>query len=317
METIALDIHTHLIPVQDAAVVASEGVWWDAGSSSLTIDGHAVGVKRLFSPSALLEWLSSNRIGAAYVSAPPPLYRQHLAEEASAQWFARVHDGLVAQTQVDPSRLTALPHLPIEHPDLAVQIAGDAVRRGITRFSAPSGAPGRMLSEKAYESLWRVLNDGKAFVLIHPGEATDERLAPFYLGNLLGNPYETTVAIAHLVFGGIVARFPDITFCFAHAGGAAAMLAGRFQKGFETDRPGVDRSLPAPRSLLKRLAVDCIAHDREAFRLTQSIFGASRIVFGSDWPFPMGLLDPHAQLSELSPDDRAAIFQGNNAAVVG
>src|SRR5262249_6819355 len=89
------------------------------------------------------------------------------------------------------------------------------------RFSLPSGGPGRMLSDRRYAPLWQTLDAAAAFVLVHPGENDDPRLAPFYLTNLLSNPYETTVAIAHLVFGGVVARYPNITFCFAHGGGVA------------------------------------------------------------------------------------------------
>ncbi|WP_338310985.1 amidohydrolase family protein [Bradyrhizobium sp. TM239] len=315
LEAISLDIHTHLVPVQEPSVLGSDGIAWDAASSTLTIDGHVVGAKGLFSPAALLGWLASNSVEAAYVSVPPPMYRQQLGEDAAAQWISRVNEGLISLTRVSSARLTPLPHLPIEHPDLAAEIATRAIEGGFSRFSSPAGASGRMLSDKCYDQLWRVLSDNRAFVLVHPGEAEDRRLAPFYLGNLLGNPYETTVAIAHLVFGGVVARYPHIRFCFAHGGGAAAMLAGRFEMGFHTVRPGVDRSLPGPKALMKRLMVDCVTHDPEALRLAQSVFGASHVLFGSDWPFPMGLMDPHDQLAALLPNERDAIFRGNIASV--
>lgn len=315
METIKLDIHTHLVPVDAPGLDAIEGVKWDAAASSLNVDGHKVGLRPLFAPDALIAWLNTNQIAQAWISAPPPLYRQHLPEAASARWVDCVNRGLAGIAQRHADRLAPLPHLPIEHPDLAQDVAARAIATGQRRFSSPSGAPGHMLSDKIYDPLWRTLDAAAAFVLVHPGENGDPRLAPFYLTNLLGNPYETTVAIAHLMFGGVIARHPRITFCFAHGGGIAAMLAGRFEQGFQTDRPGISRSLPHPRALLKRLVVDCITHDTEALRLAASIFGLGHILFGSDWPFPMGLMHPHTQLAALTPGERKHLFHDNVAPV--
>lgn len=311
MEPIALDIHTHLVPVDEAALAAIDGVSWDAAHTALTVDGHKVGMKQLFAPEALIKWLDANAIDAAWFAAPPPLYRQQLSESASLRWVHYVNDGLAAITQRFPNRLTALPHLPIEHPDVAADVAARAIAAGQRRFSSPSGGPGRILSDKVYETLWKTLDAASAFVLVHPGESADLRLAPFYLTNLLGNPYETTVAIAHLVFGGVMTRYPNVTFCFAHGGGAAPMVAGRFEQGFQTARPGIDKSLPPPRSLLKRLMIDCVTHDAEALHLAETVFGLDRILFGSDWPFPMGTLEPHEKLAAVASDARRRICQDN------
>lgn len=314
MEQLTLDIHTHLVPAE--ALAAAAGVAWDGAARVLTVDGHKVGMKPLFAPEQLLAWLDENAIAAAWISAPPPLYRQHLAEAASAQWVAAVNEGLAGIAQRHP-RLTALPHLPVEHPDLAADIARRSIEVGLRRFSMPAGGPGRMLSDLAYAPLWDALDAGAAFVLVHPGESIDARLEPFYLTNLLGNPYETTLAIAHLAFGGVIACHPNITFCFAHGGGAAPMLTGRFQQGFDTARPGVDKTLPPPREALRRLMADCVTHDADALRLVETVFGPDRIVFGSDWPFPMGLMQPHVQLAALRPEERERIFRTNPARLAG
>ena len=315
MEAIRLDIHTHLVPIDPPRLEAIDGVRWDAAATALSVDGHKVGLRSLFAPDALIAWLDTNQIAEAWISAPPPLYRQHLPESAAARWIDYVYHGLAGIAQRHANRLAPLPHLPIEHPDLARDVAARAIATGQRRFSSPSGAPGRMLSDRSYAQLWQTLDDAAAFVLVHPGENDDLRLTPFYLTNLLGNPYETTVAIAHLVFGGVIARYPNITFCFAHGGGVAAMLAGRFEQGFQTDRPGISKSTPHPRALLKRLVVDCITHDADALRLAASIFGLGHILFGSDWPFPMGLMHPHTQLAALSPGERKHLFHDNVAPV--
>jgi aminocarboxymuconate-semialdehyde decarboxylase len=313
MNRVSIDIHTHQAPIDADALSGVDGVSWEPAAKALLVDDHKIGMRPLFEPETLVAWLDLNQIAKAWISAPPPLYRQHLAEEQAACWVQYVNRGLAAIAGRHLGRLTALPHLPIEHPDLAADIAGREIANGCLRFSSPSGGPGRVLSHPSYEPLWRVLDGARAFLLVHPGECDDARLEPFYLSNLLGNPFETTVAIAHLVFGGVIARYPHITFCFAHGGGAAAMLAGRFEQGFRSDRPGIDTALPSPRAMLRNLLVDCVIHDPDALRLAETVFGADRILFGSDWPFPMGLMRPRDQLAALSEAQRARILEINPA----
>ncbi|MCK9913296.1 amidohydrolase [Microbacteriaceae bacterium K1510] len=111
----------------------------------------------------------------------------------------------------------------------------------------------------------------------------------------------------------MIARYPNITFCFAHGGGAAPMLTGRFEQGFRTDRPGIDKSLPSPRALLKHLTVDYVTHDTDALHLAETVFGSDHVLFGSDWPFPMGPMKPHSQLAALATSVHNRIFHDNFA----
>ena len=89
------------------------------------------------------------------------------------------------------------------------------------------------------------------------------------------------------------------------------MLAGRYERGYKTKRPGLDMSLPSPGTALRGLFVDCIAHDAQALALSASVFGSTRILFGSDWPFPMGLPKPHEQLADVDPVLLDGIRAGN------
>jgi len=144
---------------------------------------------------------------------------------------------------------------------------------------------------------------------LHPGEADDARLDAFYLHNLLGNPTETAIAASHLVLSGALERHPLMTICLAHAGGTSPIVASRLQRGFETKRPGMDLQLEPPLQSFKRLWCDSIAHGTASLALAATIFGNDHVVFGSDWPFPMGLLEPESQLARTDPALRARIFR--------
>lgn len=311
-EAIALDLHAHLAPVFADELAAMEGVSWNAADRLLDIDGHAVGMKPLFDPPALIAWMERNNVAQAWISIPPPLYRAHLQGDAARQWISYANRGLQRIAEEHPGKLSPLPHLPLQAPEIALGVATEWIYRGHRRFGAPSGGHGeQVLSDAAYEPLWRALNDVRAFVFFHPGECADGRLTAFYLSNLLGNPYETAVAIGHLAFGGVFERYPGIRFGFAHGGGVAPMLAGRFERGFATARPGIDTKAASPRTMFRNVCVDCIVHDPDALTLAEQVFGPSQVLFGSDWPFPMGVVEPHSQMAALEPARRKRIFCDN------
>jgi len=313
-EGILLDVHAHLIPVVEDRLATIEGVSWDG--EAMIIDGHKVGMKPIFKPEAFAKWMDDNRVEHAFISAPPPLYRQHLRGAEARAWADYVNDGLLEIAERYPGKMSVLIHLPTEAPDVAAAIARDCTGEGHTLFAMPAGTGDeRTLGMAEFEPLWAALDAAGAFVFFHPGECGDGRLKSFYLTNLLGNPYESAVALGHLIFAGVLERYPNIVPCFAHGGGLLPMVAGRFERGFDTARPGVDVSKAPPSRVIPGIYVDCICHSEAAAIHAEATFGSEHVVFGSDWPFPMGLVEPHAQLATYAPERRQRYFQINPAAL--
>ncbi|MER9316231.1 amidohydrolase [Mesorhizobium sp. M0659] len=301
-QAIACDVHTHLIPVHEGQLASELGVAWDIDKKVLTVDGHRVAVPALFERDQLVRWMDDNQVARAFVSVPPPVYRDHLGEAESLRWAGRLNRGLQRIADKHPTRLTALYHIPIRWPKAAAAVAAEGIAAGTKTFAAPTGAPGVQIADAAFRPLWQALSDAGSFLFMHPGSCADGRLDSFYMGNLVGNPHETGVALASLVLGGVLAKYPGIQFCFAHGGGSAPMLAARLQRGFATARPDVDLSLPSPQSLFGNVIVDCITHSEPALELAEAVFGKQNIVFGSDWPFPMGIMQPSQQLASMDPE---------------
>ena len=311
---IPLDVHAHLAPVAPERLAKLDGASWDADKGVMVLDGHVVGMKPLFKPEALLQWMDKNGVEHAWISAPPPLYREHLRGSGSRAWADYLNAGLHEIAKASSGRFTALMHLPTEQPAVAAEIAKDWIAKGHVLFSMPSGTGDeRGLGDAEFAPLWQALDDASAFVFFHPGECADGRLQSFYLGNLLGNPYETTVALAHLVLSGVLERHRNFTFCFAHGGGLTPSAAARWDRGHDTARPDLDTKLAKPSLTLKRILVDCICHSEATATLAEETFGRDNVVFGSDWPFPMGLTEPHQQLASFSTERRNRYFNENPA----
>lgn len=283
------DLHTHLVPptVLAAARLGTHGLALRDGQ--LTVgDAGRLPLGRLTEPGSLLEWVAEQHLDGAVVSVPPLLFRHDLTGTEATDWCDLVNTGLGDIVATGGGRLRALACVPLGDPPLAAAGAADLARHGgfggLAVGTLPDGAG---LADPALDPLWSVLSRCGAFVLVHPTQCPDPRLDRFYLANMLGNPYETGLAAAQLLFAGVTERHPEISFLLCHGGGVTAALVGRWQRGQDTGRPGVPATTRV-RSAARRLLVDDLVHDPDALRLVEAVFGPDGVHVGSDWPFPMG-----------------------------
>jgi aminocarboxymuconate-semialdehyde decarboxylase len=136
----------------------------------------------------------------------------------------------------------------------------------------------------------------------------------YFLRNLVGNPWETAIAIGSLFFGGVIERLPHLAICFAHGGGYGPFAAGRFSHGFRArPEPKTVATVP-PSELMHRIYVDSLVHDETALRYLVDTVGADHVLLGSDFPSDMG--PPHlvaevAESTRLDDATKRAILGGN------
>ena len=310
-----IDLHTHLAPRLDPRRFPA-GVDQDE-RSRLTIDGTPVGPPGLYRPELLEAYLDERSLDEAVVSVPPPFFRQRLSEADAARWAGAVNDGLLAATEHQP-RLSPLAYLPLEHPGVA-RDEYHRIRRDARWVGVVGSAGGRSVSlaDDALQPLWRALDDDARLTLLHPGSSPDERLREFYLSNLLGNPVETAVAAAQLVFGDVLARWPSVRVLLVHCGGCVPGLVGRWEHGVQTDRPGLQPLTEPPRVAVRRFYVDCLSHDEGVLDHAVQTFGEDKVVLGSDWPFPMGIEDPRTFVARRGEAFAGRVAVGNARHALG
>jgi aminocarboxymuconate-semialdehyde decarboxylase len=157
-----------------------------------------------------------------------------------------------------------------------------------------------------------------AFMMIHPGNvAGADRLRSYYLGNLVGNPLDTTIAGACLIFGGVLERHPKLNFIMSHGGGFIPYQGARWVHGWEVrPEPKVNvKHSPAP--YLDRFIYDTILHAKAPAEWLISQVGANRVLLGSDYPYDMGMMDcvRFVRSLDISEADRAVIL-GDEAAKI-
>lgn len=281
------DSHTHIIPPAVIAAGESGRYGMSAEPDLLKILGRGVATSALVDINSLLKRVGSDALDGAVVFIPPPLFRPDLEDGNRESYASFVNDSLLSAC--DPHRRALRPcaYLPIEAPELSAEIASTLDHNWVgtvagTELGALSFASSR------YDSLWDVLSRRRIPLFIHPGASPDPRLDAFYLSNLLGNPVETTIAAANLVFSGVMERFPDLHVILAHGGGCLAALSGRWQQAVRTSRPGIPKGNLSVNDAVRRFYVDSVAHSPAYLKAIIEVVGEDRVLLGSDWPFPMG-----------------------------
>ena len=231
------------------------------------------------------------------------------------------NDGIAAVVRQHPDRFLGIATLPMQDPERAVAELRRAMGQlGLRGAQIGSHVEGRNLDDPALEPLWAAADELGAFILVHPQKiAGGDRLKSFYLKNLIGNPLDTTIAAASLVFGGVLERHPNLRFCFAHGGGFMPYQVGRMNHGWSVRPEGKVNLKHKPEDSIRRLYFDCILHSEPALRYLVETFGADHVLLGSDYPFDMGMRDCVQQVRALrvSEQDRSTILGQAAAGLLG
>ena len=234
---------------------------------------------------------------------------------AYSRWF----NDLLAETVASrPGRFMGLCTVPMQAPEAAAEeLRRCVVDLGMAGVEIATTVTGRDLDDPDLDPFWAMAAELRCPVLLHPYVSLAGRgVSRYFLGNLVGNPAESTIAIAHMLFGGVLDRHPDLRPVMVHGGGFSPWQSGRWDRGFEavshlTGKGGI---ATRPSELLRRIHFDTVLHDPAIVELLIQWAGVERVVVGSDYPFPMGDLTPVDTLDRvttLSDSDRALILGGN------
>ena len=254
------------------------------------------------------------------VIAPAPAQQNYWADEETLVAISRVQNediaGLVARS---PGQFVGLGTLPMRFPDRAIAEAAHAVEElGLVGFQIDTRVEERELSDAAFDRLYARLAALRAPLFIHPlGFSHGERLGPYFMVNSVGQPLEETIAINHLVFGGVLDRHPELNVVIAHGGGYFPFYAGRFDHAWKV-RPEVRRLIPKPpSSYLRRLWFDTCVFRPDLIEVLVAMVGADQVMMGSDVPFDMGDLNPVqlVQQTRLPDADKRKILSENATAL--
>ncbi len=232
-----------------------------------------------------------------------------------------VNDALADIVATRGRRFTALATLPLNDPNASVaELARACTTLGFPGAMLFSNSNGVALADRRYWPLYEKAHELGAVLYIHPIHPLGvEAMEAYWLMPLVGFLMDTTLAAAHLVFAGVMERFPRITWVLGHLGGAIPYLAERLDRGYRAFKEcRVNISRP-PSEYLKRCYYDTVNFDVNCLELAIEFAGTDHILAGSDYPHQIGslrlMIDAIAAL-EIPEAEREAIYGGNAARIL-
>jgi aminocarboxymuconate-semialdehyde decarboxylase len=251
------------------------------------------------------------------ISCSPFQFKYALEPELGRRAARAINENLAAIVAQHPSRFVALANVPLQAPEAAAaELEYCVAHLGFRGVEIGTNVAGQEIS-RGRDAFWAKVQELDVMVFLHPNGFTGgERLSDHYFNNVIGNPLDSTVAIGHLVFDGILERFPRLKIVAAHGGGYIAHYPARMDHvwGARADARTVLKK--KPRQSLAKLYFDTIVFDREQLRHLVNLWGVDHIVVGTDYPYDMGWYDPRGFVEGcafLKDADRAKLM-GLNAA---
>ena len=320
-----IDIHAHLAISEADAVLrphatrAASFAFSSPDTDAVNRDLFARLGAKLHSIEEHIRDMDASGIDIQAVS-PLPGQLVYVAPADVARDAARLtNDGIAAAVARHSERFVGMGLVPLQVAELAVAEMKRCVRElGLRGIEIPSHVAGRELSEPEFRPVFAAAEELGVLLFLHPlGASHGERLRDHYLNNVLGNPIDSAIAVAHLIFDGVLEELPRLKLCVAHGGGYAASYWGRLDHAFKV-RPDSRRHISrAPSEYLRRLFFDTLVFDQGQLEFMLKTYGADHLCLGTDYPFDMSEPDPLGFHAGLSEDDRALILGGTAAKLLG
>jgi aminocarboxymuconate-semialdehyde decarboxylase len=304
-----IDIHSHVIPDRIVAAIAADPKRFRArvegeGPARKVIHDQGY-VYPLFEEfrrvEAKLAAMDSKGIDISVISPAPPMFYYWADADLALDVAGLVNDGVADMVGARPDRLRGMATVPMQHPDAAVAELERVVRAyGFKAVEIGTSIEGAQLAEERFRPLLRRASELNVFVFAHPYYVgAKSGLESYYLTNLIGNPLDTTVMLANLMFSGRLDELPDLKIVLAHGGGFTPYQIGRLVHGHRVRSETNGLSKSSPKQLLKRIYFDSLVFEPQALRYLIDLVGADHVCIGTDAPFDMADDDPRATIDAV------------------
>ncbi|HEX3176703.1 MAG TPA: amidohydrolase family protein [Methylomirabilota bacterium] len=320
-----VDVHIHFLSplALDAARRTPDGlgvrVLDDGPRPRLVVGDEAPTrplLEALYTLDAHTRFLDAQGIDTALFGPLMDVAGYALPPAQAARWSRAQNEALAETLNGAGDRHAGLAAVPLQDPALAAAELRFAVGSLALRGAMiDPNALGRPLGDRAFDPFWAAAADLEAPVVLHPFllEAV-ERFGRHYLHNLVGYPFETTLAAASLILGGALDRFPGLQVVLVHGGGFLPYHIGRFDRGHVTRPEARADGAGVPSGYLRRFHYDTLLQSPPALAYLVRLVGDDRVLLGSDHPFWLGDPEPGriVRAAGLSPAAEARIL-GDNA----
>jgi aminocarboxymuconate-semialdehyde decarboxylase len=323
-----IDAHTHFMPASLAEEAARRPEW---GIEITRRDGqpwvsHEQGFsypldETFFGDEAKRTDMDARGFDVSVMSLSPTLFFYWIGAADGASFARYANDALADTVQRADGRLAGVAALPMQDPEAAAE----ELRRAVEELSLRgahigTSVEGASLDEPRFAPVLEAADALGVPLIIHPYYVGPRPgLEDFYLTNIFGNPLDTALSAARLIFSGSLDKFPNLKVMLVHAGGFLPYQIGRLDHGWDVrPEPKVQLDRP-PSHYLDRFYYDTITHHDSALEWLVQLVGDARVVLGTDLPYDMGDQDPLGRIGrlELAPESSERVTGASAAQLFG
>jgi aminocarboxymuconate-semialdehyde decarboxylase len=256
------------------------------------------------------------------VMPPPPQLYHTVALEYAVPAARMINDGVAEFVSKHPDRFIPCGTVPMQDgPEAAKELERCMKTLKFKGVEILTNVNGKELSDPAFAPFWKKAEELGALVIIHPNGFTEaKRLSRFYFNNIVGNPFETTLALHYLIFDRVLERHPKLKIFAMHGGGYLGAYSGRIDHAWGA-RSDCHADLPKPpTSYLKQVYFDTVVFTPPQLEALVKTFGIDHVIMGTDYPFDMLEHDPIGHINSVEGFDdatRAALAGGNAKKMLG
>ncbi len=319
-----IDVHTHILPknIPNWKDKFGYGGFIQLEHSGpgcarmLKDDGHFFREidDNCWDPEKRLSEMKDFGVGVQVLSTVPVMF-SYWAKPADGAEIAKVlNDGIAEIVKQDPEKFIGLGTVPMQDPALAIKELERCRSLGMAGVQIGTNVNQENLGDARFFEFFAACQEFEMAVFIHPWEMMgEEHMKEYWLPWLVGMPAETSRAICSLIFSGVLERLPNLRICFAHGGGSFPATIGRIAHGFDVrpDLCAVDNP-HSPRKYLSRIYFDSLVHEAAKLDYLIKLVGADQVAMGTDYPFPLGELEPGNLIESMPYEDsiKAMLFHG-------
>lgn len=259
-------------------------------------------------PSPRLKDCDEHGVHIQVLSTVPVMFSYWTKPQDGLDLSRFLNDHIAEMVNKHPKRFVGLGTLPMQAPKLAIKELERCMKElNMAGVQIGTHVEGRNLDDKELFPIFEAAQDLGAAIFVHPWDMLGgDRTKKYWMPWLVGMPTEVTIAICSMIFGGVFERLPKLRVAFAHGGGSFGGTLGRIEHGFHA-RPDLcaTENKKSPKSYLGKFYVDTLVHDPRKLKYLIDLFGAKKMMLGTDYPFPLGENKPGELIHSLEIDDES------------
>lgn len=314
-DILSIDIHTHILPKDIPNFKKKFGY-----GGFIHLDHHKPCCARMMMDDKFFREIEDNcwsaetrmkecdaqHINVQVLSTVPVMFSYWAKPQDCLDVSMFLNDHIAGIVEKYPKRFVGLGTVPMQAPEMAIKEIKRCKEIGLKGIEIGSHVNDWNLNDPNLFPIFQACEEMDMAVFVHPWDMMSKsKMEKYWLPWLVGMPAETSLAICSMIFGGVFERLPNLRVAFAHGGGSFPATISRIQHGFDVrpDLCAIDNNV-APKEYLGKFWLDSLVHDEANLKYIMDLIGSDKVALGSDYPFPLGELQPGKLIREFDLEQK-------------